>query len=88
MTKKVDKIEKYFEYAVGRPWKPEDPNSSISFYAYGGQIQHGSLAHAIKFRDYCNDQEAADHKREKKPGKPPKYRIYQIVEIPDSENFK
>jgi hypothetical protein len=79
------KEQQKFSYAVGRPWDPEDPKSSICIYAYHSEVHFGTMEEAKQFRTYVNEQTARDHKTEKKSGKPPKYRIYQLIEIPDSE---
>jgi len=77
-------VEKPFTFAVGKPWYPEDPNSSICIYAYGSEVFHGTMSSAIQFRDYCNAQ-AAMTKKKKDIDKNP-YKIYQLVEIPNSDN--
>ena len=62
-----------FNYAIGRPWHPEEENSEISFYTYGSQIDYGSMADAEKFLDYCNSRlEESDEN---------KYSIYRVVKI-------
>jgi hypothetical protein len=75
MAKKLV-AETKFNYGVGKPWNPEDPNSSVGLYSYGTQIFHGSLTQAINFRDSCNRD---DRDPERGP-----YRIYQLTEIPNS----
>jgi hypothetical protein len=48
----MDKSEE-FSYCVGRPW----PNSkSICVYAYGAQVQSGTMKTAEKFLNYVNEQ--------------------------------
>lgn len=84
-TKK--KVEQKFRYAVGRPWDLEKPEEGVCFYTYGSEIHYGTLENAIHFRDYCNREAERSHKERKEKGKPPKYRIYQVVEIPGSEDL-
>ncbi len=71
-----------FHFAVGRAWDKTDPNSPVGFYAYGSEIFHGTLAAAIKFRDRCTDD---SDKKDKTHGP---YKIYQVVEIPQSDTLK
>jgi hypothetical protein len=87
MPRAKKKIETKFTYAIGRPWYPEKPDSTICFYMYGSEIFNGTLTDAKTFRDYCNGVSERDHKEEKKKGPAPKYRIYQVVEIPGSEDL-
>ena len=86
-TPKKKKIEQKFSYAVGRPWYPEEVNSSVCFYMYGSEIHNGTIEDAKVFRDYCNRVSEGEHKEAKKKGPAPKYRIYQVVEIPGSEDL-
>lgn len=64
-------------YVVGRPWFPGTDNPMICTYTHHGfEVHFGTMAEAIGLRDYCNRQVPKE-----------KYRIYQIVEVPGSEDF-
>ena len=52
---------KEFSFCVGRPWPEHKTLSgynpdSICVYAYGAQVQHGTMADAENFRDYVNER--------------------------------
>lgn len=49
--------DKQFSYCVGRPWHPEDVDSSICVYAYGSQVHHGSMANAEDLREFVDEQD-------------------------------
>ena len=69
-------IDSKASYVVGRPWHPNNSNSAICTYTYFGEVHHGTIGEAIEFRDYCNKKNPKE-----------KYRIYQVVEVPGSEDF-
>lgn len=81
MTKRLKLPKSRFLYAVGRPWKNE-PDAPIAFYSYGGEIHKGTLSDAVAFRDYCEEQSLMNgsHKEGFLP-----YKIFRVVEIPESE---
>jgi hypothetical protein len=82
------KPETKFLYAVGHPRNENDPSEGVAFYYNCGEIHHGTLKNALNFRDYCNSQEELNHKLYKRKGKPSKYRVYQVVEVPGSETYE
>jgi hypothetical protein len=55
-----------FNYVVGYPWNPEDPEH-LRIYAYHGQIQRGTQSDADEFLAYAKSQN---------PHRP--YRIYRV----------
>lgn len=59
-------------YAVGHRWNESDPDSDVSFYAYGKEIFHGTIEDAESFREYCHSITPTN-----------KYRIYQLIELPE-----
>ncbi len=78
--------EKKFHFAIGKPWHPTDPNSSVGFYTYGSQIFYGTLNEAISARDDFNRKSKDSFfgpDDEARGG----YRIYQLTEIPNSEHI-
>lgn len=45
------KKQSVFKYVVGRPWDESDP-TEISIYAYGSEIQSGTIEDARKMLGY------------------------------------
>lgn len=89
MPRKNKEVQPKSHYAIGHPWDPTDPNSTVAFYAYGGEIFHGTMKSAIATRDQFNRAEKYEREyypaQKRKPVQ--KYRIYQVVEVPGSADF-
>lgn len=69
MTKK---IQKQFNYAVGRYWNGKD--GALSVYSYHGETFYGTLEQAENFRNYIQEQET--------DAPPNTWHIFQLVELP------
>ena len=61
MTKKK-KSEPEFDYVVARPWYPDDPNSTLCIYAFGGEVQRGTMKEAKEFLEYVKRQSENDER--------------------------
>src|SRR6266481_251095 len=67
ITAKNDPAET-FSFCVCHPW--EEGGTSIKVYAYGTQVLHGDMEHALEFRSYVREKTGED------------YEIYKLVPIP------
>ncbi len=54
------KEEQEFQYVVARPWYPDEPDSSLCIYTYGGEIQKGTMKNAEEFLAYVKRQAKLD----------------------------
>jgi hypothetical protein len=45
-------IDEEFNFIIARPWYPNGPNNSLSSYAYGREVFHGTIKEAIEMRDF------------------------------------
>jgi hypothetical protein len=66
-----DNKEEKFSYCIGRPWYPEDPNSSICTYAYGSTVFHGTAEQAEGMRKFIEGR--CDEEK--------KYSVYKLVKV-------
>lgn len=57
-------------YVIARPWDPEDPDSDLCIYAYGNEIQQGTLEDARDMLAYV--------KRHSEPEDRKHYAIYEL----------
>ena len=66
--------QKVFNFCVGRPWDEnrtvEHSSNRLSIYAYGSQVQYGSIKEAEEFRQYVNKQTGKENF------------IYKIIQVP------
>jgi len=63
-------MKEKFSYCIGKPWEPENPNSSIKAYAYGATVFHGTLKEAKRMKKFIEGR-AEDGK----------YFIYKLIKI-------
>jgi len=63
--------EEEFSYCIGRPWHPEDPNSSICTYAYGSTVFHGTVKDSENMRDFLQGRCESGEK----------YSVYKLVKV-------
>jgi hypothetical protein len=69
-----------FNYAVGRPWKANEPEGAVATYMMGNnEVFFGHLSDAKGFQHYCNSK-LTDEELKRNP-----YRIYKLVELTDYE---
>jgi hypothetical protein len=59
-----------FSYCIGKPWFPEDPNSSICVYSYGSAVFYGSEKDSEGMKKFIEGRD-----------KPNKYSVYKLVKI-------
>lgn len=60
---------KEFDYVIARPWEDEDPDH-LCIYAYGGEVQRGTLADARSMLKYVRGQKDDDSDQ---------YQIYRVT---------
>lgn len=61
----MDKEPK-FNFVVARPWKKDDPDN-LCIYAFGGEVQRGTLEDARGFLEYVQSREQSEQ-----------YKIYRV----------
>lgn len=66
-------------FVVGRPWYPES-KTDTAICVYGSQVHYGTMESAINFKLFVERQQQFS-------GDKRKYKIYQLVEVPGSEDF-
>lgn len=57
-------------YCIGRPWYPDDINSSICVYSYRESVFYGSEKDANNIKKFIEGIE-----------KPKKYNVYKLVKL-------
>lgn len=63
--------EEKFSYCIGKPWHPEDPNSTISTYSYGATVFSGTMEDAEGMRKFIEGRcDSGD-----------KYSIYKLIKV-------
>jgi hypothetical protein len=68
------KIQKKFNYAVGRYWEGE--SGSVGCYNYFGEVHYGTMEDAKHTLAYVQSQKKTKAEKEQ-------YKIFQLVEIPE-----
>lgn len=58
--------EPKFNFVVARPWETDDPDN-LCIYAFGGEVQRGTLEDARRFLDYVRSRSGTEQ-----------YRIYTV----------
>jgi hypothetical protein len=79
--------EQKFHYAIGKPWRGDEPHGSIGFYTYGSEIFYGTLNEAIGMRDSFNEKSKESYFGSDDASRGG-YRIYQLSEVPNSEHMQ
>ena len=65
-----------FNYAVGRPWKANEPEGAVATYMMANnEVFFGTMADATGFKHYCNSK-LTEEELKHNP-----YRIYKLVEV-------
>ncbi len=49
-------MEEEFSFFIGKPWEPDNPNSSIKTYAYGSTVFHGTLNEAKNTKKFIEER--------------------------------
>jgi hypothetical protein len=63
--------EELFDFVVARPWFPEKPGNSLAIYAYGSEIQHGTMEDAESFLEYVRFSSINEPRKQ--------WSIYQVL---------
>lgn len=61
----MDKEPK-FNFVVAHPWEKDDPDN-LCIYAFGSEVQHGTLEDAQEFLDYVRSKSGTEQ-----------YKIYRV----------